>query len=64
VFRRRAENFVVKLLKFVVKVVYFVALEDYVVHDFNISLVVVVVVVVVVVYRSALPVNCFVDGRP
>jgi hypothetical protein len=61
VFRSRAENFVTKLLTFVVKVVRFVAVEDYVVNDFNISL---VVVVVVVVYRSALPVNCFVDGRP
>jgi hypothetical protein len=62
VFRRRAENFVAKLLKFVVKVVYFVAVEDMLFITFIFLFV--VVVVVVVVYRSALPVNYFVDGRP
>jgi len=59
VFRRRAENFVAKLLKFVVKVVYFVAVEDMLFITF-----IFLFVVVVVVYRSALPVNYFVDGRP
>lgn len=58
-FRRRAENFVAKLLKFVVKVVYFVAVEDMLFITF-----IFLFVVVVVVYRSALPVNYFVDGRP